>query len=298
VYSRILVPVDGSDLAQHAVHWAERLVAGRPAELFLLQAVQPLAGVFTARPTLPLLAAAKFEERREMRAATEALSNQIHALHGRGLSASRYVQVGRPALQILKFIQQHTIDLVVMGTHGRGGVPRAILGSVADEVRREAPVPVLVVPHDDVPIGETSILICLDQSTQAESALHAGAELAATLRASVVLFEVTEGLAESISALEYLQNVAKDLGIEGVQATTVTGRGDPGPTILLHADIMRASVIAMASHGRSGLARAVLGSVATHVLAHSHVPVLLTRRMSTEPQPRHSEPELTRVIHS
>ena len=70
-------------MALGAAHLAERLSAGGRAELFLLQAVQPLAGVFTARPTPALLAAAKHEEERELQAATKALSNQVHELHGR-----------------------------------------------------------------------------------------------------------------------------------------------------------------------------------------------------------------------
>jgi len=278
-------------VALGALHWAERLAASGQAELFLLQVVQPLASVFTPRPTLPLLAAAKREEQLEVRAATQALSNQLHELHGRGLSGGRYVEVGSPALKIVEFIQAHDIDLVIMGTHGRGGLPRAILGSVADEVRRLATVPVLLVPRDSpLPLGQPSVLICLDQSPEAESAMAAGLQLAAGLGASAELFEVTDSVRESLFATSYLHTRAQAARGSGVHITCVSGEGYPGPTILLQADIMQASVIAMASRGRSGMARVLLGSVASYVLEHSSVPVLLAHRGGTaqqgEPEPQ------------
>src|SRR5579884_3724622 len=122
MFSRILVPVDGSELSQNAVRWADRLAVSGAAELFLLTVVQPLAGLFAVRPTPALLTAAAKEEQREIKAVTTKLSNLAHELHGRGIAASRYVQLGVPALRIAGFIEEHDIDLVVMGTHGRGGV--------------------------------------------------------------------------------------------------------------------------------------------------------------------------------
>jgi nucleotide-binding universal stress UspA family protein len=279
VYSRVLVPFDGSEISHNAVRWAERLVAPTRAEMLLLRVVSPLAAPFSARPTPSLLAAAAKEEERAVKAAATQLSNLAHALHGRDIQASRFVQVGTPALDILAFVKEHRVDLVVMGTHGRGGASRAILGSVADEVRRGAAVPVLLIPSTaEPPLGEMTVLICLDGSAEAESSLDAGLPLAVGLGAQVVLFEAAGERHDSCSAAAYLE--AKAAGVEalGLPVSTVVGRGDPGLGILLQADIFQPCVIALASHGRSGVPRALLGSVASQVIGRSHMPVLLARR--------------------
>src|SRR5579885_3414699 len=151
MFKRILVPLDGTALADHAVTWAERLAARGDAELFLLQVVPPQTGQFAARPTPAFIAAQTKQEAREISTATTMLSNRAHALHGRGLRASRYVRTGWPSAVIADFAGEHGVDLVVMGTHGREGVPRALLGSVADEIRRETATPLLLVPSDATP---------------------------------------------------------------------------------------------------------------------------------------------------
>jgi nucleotide-binding universal stress UspA family protein len=278
MFKRILVPLDGSHLAATAVAWAERLAAHHQAEVFLLQVVRPLAGPFTARPSPFLLAAAATEQQRAVRDATLVLSNLMHKLHGRGLIVSRYVEVGWPAPAVLDFVRHHAIDLVIMATHSRAGLARAVLGSVADEIRRAATVPVLLIPPGAVTgYGANNVLICLDESPEAETALDAGLELAQSLGARVSLLEVAYG-SSALDAAAYLADASQAATALGLSVQTIVSHGDPGSIIVSNADLLHATVSVLASRDHWGVARAIRGSVASFVVSHAHRPVLLTHR--------------------
>ena len=137
------------------------------------------------------------------------------------------------------------VDLIVMSTHGRGGLGRLYYGSVADEVLRGSPVPVLLVHASSriVPPAASGsrVVVPLDGSAFGEVAIEQAVDLARTVAADLVLLRVVEPL----SGAAY---------------------GDPS-----------GGLIAMATHGRTGVARFALGSVATAVLQQATVPVLLVR---------------------
>jgi nucleotide-binding universal stress UspA family protein len=190
------------------------------------------------------------------------------------------------------------IDLIVLGTRGRQGIPRALLGSVADDVLRGSGLPVLVVtahvqppPHDRL---FARALVALDDSDPSRAALSVAARIATEMRTQLVLCTVidsrdfliaatatTDGrpvpfdssiLAESRKLLE---SAAAQSGI-GIPADhLVVAEGEPAATIEDAAAKHDCDLIIMGSHGRRGIGRLFLGSVAEAVLRCSSVPVLV-----------------------
>jgi nucleotide-binding universal stress UspA family protein len=198
-------------------------------------------------------------------------------------------------------------DLVVMGTHGRTGWSRLVLGSVSERVVATAPCPVLAVKHPDVvvelPWGGTlqsrrpiagvprvqRILVPLDGSPAAETALEGAAELARAFNGVISLVMVLSPVVpitmraeeaappDAADAATYLARKQRELTAAGVTVQRVIRMGDPATQILACADEHRADLIALATHGRSGLRRWLLGSVTEKVLRASDIPVLVFR---------------------
>jgi nucleotide-binding universal stress UspA family protein len=138
---RILVPFEGSPLSRRAL---ERALVHHPdAEITTLYVLDPLLAVYEAE-TEGLPAANDWYERTAERAArVTAEAERLAADHGRGIET--VVEPGRPARTILSVAAERGVDHIVIGSHGREGVSRLVLGSVAERVVRQAPIPVTVV---------------------------------------------------------------------------------------------------------------------------------------------------------
>lgn len=297
--SRILVPLDGSDAAGAAIPYATSLLAdgGQLVACHVIPDVEPLLAEL-----LGLLAVASSRADAETEAAGAALDREMVEA---GVESSRYstlVTRGDPAEEILKAIDQQRIDLVAMSTQGLGAIGRLTLGSVADRISRSSPVPVLLVrsrPDHPSPAAIRRLVVPLDGSPRAEGALPLAAELAGRLGASVHLVqainpgaalasltgagaiaapaspEVCQRILSDIEteARDYLATVAARLAAEGVTVTWAVLEGSPYFVI---ADATEpGDLLVMTSHGRGGIARWVLGSVAEKLVRQAPVPVLL-----------------------
>jgi nucleotide-binding universal stress UspA family protein len=146
-YRKILAPLDGSALAEAALPHATAIARQSQAELTLLQVVPPVLNEqFLPEGGIPPSWAALDEQQRRVveatRHALEALAINVRFQH---VAVTPVVQVGDPAERIVDYAIAHDIDLIVMCTHGRTGVQRWLLGSVANKVMSAAPCPVLVV---------------------------------------------------------------------------------------------------------------------------------------------------------
>jgi nucleotide-binding universal stress UspA family protein len=142
MYERVLIPLDGSPPAETILPFAEEIARSFEAEVVLLTVVEPLApgaGLVTG----PVNAAdALFLHQLETKKYLAELTKRLEA---RGLRARPRLGLGRPAVEIVQAAMAEGADLIAMTTHGRSGLQRAVFGSVAEQVLRTAPVPVLMI---------------------------------------------------------------------------------------------------------------------------------------------------------
>lgn len=292
MYRTILVPLDGSALSERALPVAAALAQSLSAQAVLVRAAK--ASVFPGvDPT-----EAQYQAVEEARTY---LSTLAAGLREQGVSVETAVPYGDTADAILLESDLRGADLVVMSTHGRSGLGRWIYGSVAEGVLSRSPVPVLLVR----PTGEavtlaaepdrTSILVPLDGSIFAEAALPHAAALARATSREIVLLQAVELPMASYSsytgvyltpktlederqrAASYLEEVAQRLRSDGLSVQTVVRQGWPADVIAYQGASQGPRLIVMATHGRTGIRRLLLGSVALEVVRRSPLPVLLVR---------------------
>lgn len=137
---RILVPIDFSEPSEAALKYGIALARGFNAKLYLLHVLAKAPAENTESVEYPI---GLFERMRD--AAREHLGNILTDHRAKDLSSEFTTQVGTPHAEIIRYAKDHDIDLIVMGTHGRGPVAHMLMGSVAEHVVRRAPCPVLTV---------------------------------------------------------------------------------------------------------------------------------------------------------
>lgn len=285
----ILLPLDGSPLAEQALPYAASLAQRSGARILLVRATQAhtLLDVDAAEAQLGVLSRAEHD--------LEVVAARLRAEH---LEVGVHVYYDSPASSILDAARRHRAELIVMSTHGRSGLGRMVYGSVADDILRHAEIPVLLIPptvdHAWSADRPLTVLVPLDGSPLAEDALASAKLLAELLGARLHLLRVIEppayplygdgyvyvpidDTAERDAARAYLNEIAGRLAAGGAEVEAEVADGLPSAVVPRVAQEQQADVIAMATHGRGGLARLVLGSVATGTLQRTHVPLLLTR---------------------
>lgn len=295
VYETILVPLDGSAFAEAALPLALSLSQKTGAELRLVTVLEPIPA-FAYEDWEP--AAREWSE--------EYLGSVAERCSGdAGGTVTTQLRSGHIIDALRQEIGESGADLVVMATHGRGALSRAWLGSVADRFMRQADLPVLFVrPEEGEPPPAEAVdafgmlLIPLDGSDLSESALEHAVEFGELFDSAYHLTRVVaypldiaspylphtvqlnqELLADAKdAAAEYLEERAERLRRRGLRVTTsVAVDAQAGQGILAEAEAVACDLIAMATHGRSGIGRVVLGSAADKVLRGTHVPILLYR---------------------
>jgi nucleotide-binding universal stress UspA family protein len=304
VIRNVLVPLDGSPFGEHALQGAIR-IAGRAGAALHLVHVHAELGLPAAVPG-PGAFAAEWEARRRLEAGLYLEKVAAARVRPAGVQAVTQLLDGSFRDALLEYISARGVDLVVMCTHGRGGLSRAWLGSMADALIRAAPVPVLLVrPRDEagdpaVPVAPATplhVLVGLDGSGFAEAALEPAIELVGaegTLTLLQVLapayvvgapFDSTGVMtdpevqqAQEARCEEYLQDVTRRLAGRVVEVRTrVRTHPQPAVAIARAAADVGADLIAVATHGRGAAARTVLGSVADKVVRGADRPVLVVR---------------------
>jgi nucleotide-binding universal stress UspA family protein len=278
----ILVPLDGTAQSQRVLPYAEAVALGTGGWLLLMEAAEGYA--FYEQD-------ARLARRTAVAAAERYLADLERSEHGRGVAAARIVLEGPPAPAILAAAEESDAGLIVMATHARTGLDRLVAGSVAEEVLRRSSVPLLLVPPGAAAPppseGRLRVLVPLDGSRLAEAALEAAAALAPPARLELLLLRVaappdpifarppaSRTVAGRMRAAERL----RPLRAAGAVVTSEARPGrDPAAAIAAVARERSCHLIAMATHGRSGLGRLVFGSVAEQVVRHAPCPALLVR---------------------
>lgn len=273
MHHTILIPLDGSALAERAIPYAAWLGRAEGSRLLLLTAIPDQND--------PALAGA----------AKSTLATIAEKLWAMGLIVETLVVPGDAARVIETAADHDDVGMIVMSTHGRSGPGRWLFGSVADLILRQVAVPVLLVPAEvaapwpeDRPLR---VLVPLDGSNLAEAVVDPILSLARIGAAEVLLLRVVEKLGSRYGwdllgsrlgeARGYLDRVTQALRQDGINVSDRVVVGAPAPTIAATAREQDADLIAMATHGRGGLARLVMGSVTTGTLQRSNRPVLVVR---------------------
>lgn len=287
---RILVPLDGSPLADRILTQLERLLTTRDHEVVLLTVVPDDDD-----------AAAVERQRQDAR---DRLAGLRDALVEKGALASVEVLVGDPAETIVEHARRIDAELVVMATHGRTGLSRFVRGSVAESVIRACSIPVLVANpravdtrgHDGR-LRIERVLVPLDGSETAAEILPVVESIARPCEAEVLLLRVQrttlptdERLAgrmppkpEQVTAA--LEPVRRELEQKGLRARALAAYGPEALAILDAADREGVDLVAMSTHGRRGPSRWLFGSVAEQVLRHCTRPLLVRRAQSVDAPP-------------
>lgn len=269
---RILVPLDGSVTAEAVLPHVRRLLRRHDSEVILLRVANPPA----AEEQMSLIEAT-------LAAAREYIVGVKDRLEQQGVRARVETRIGPPAGTILDVAEEEDVSLIAMATHGRTGLKRALFGSVAEVVLRKSPVPVLAVrpfwTYELLPPGrpETQpfkgILVPTDRSEASMAVLGPAIDLAKLFEARLVFLHVVEK--ESPGARKHLEEIAAKAW--GVETAVVVDRGDPAKGILGNARFHGCDLIAMTTHGRSGISRLAVGSVTEQVLREATVPLLVVR---------------------
>jgi nucleotide-binding universal stress UspA family protein len=306
MYKRMLVPLDGSELAEKVFPYAKELAGGLDLDLLLLHVENPMEHESTS------VHLAYIERMVEiMRDQSQEVQQRTGFKHGvKAVEVKGELAIGHPAEEILRYADEKSVDLILMATHGRSGIRRWAMGSVADKVLRASKVPIWLVRvgipeeiiYDKWP--HRTMLVPLDGSELSESVLP-HVEMLAKQRGAepvdIVLLRVCEPLFVSADypqtsmplswqehvkqqiewaksgAVDYLAGVQKRLENRGLKVRSEVLMGNPANEIIDYAHKHPFNLIVMATHGRSGITRWEHGSVADRILHGVSSPIFLVR---------------------
>lgn len=301
----VMVPLDGSEFARQALPRAVSLARRADAGLLLVRVHRGFPAADPEDASATMVEADRKLEQQER----DALSRAAEELREEGLAVEASFEEGAVG-EALARRAEAAADLVVMSTHGRGGLSRLWLGSVADELARTCSVPLFFVrPEEDGEAGpmEASdlghVLVPLDGSRLARQALEPAVTVGSLYGARYTLVRVVEPVvlpgyaygdlpegidADALQVMEetatsQLETAAGKLRERGLRVEIEIVRHPSVPRALLEAaERLEVDLIALATHGRGALKRMVLGSVADKMLRGAEGPLLLTRPRGAE----------------
>ena len=295
IFNHLLVPLDGSRLAEYALP---------PAAFFaeLYRAKVTLMHVIEKRPPQEVHGEPHLSDPQEAEEYLERVASQAFP---EDISISTHVHVGDDrgvAQTITEHITEMGIDLVVMCTHGRGGVRKFLFGSIAQRVIGLGSKPVLLVqprksgkmkafdchrllaPLDGDPVHELALDVAINLAGKCQASIHLetvvptsrtlpGEEAATAILlpgSTSAILDLNEQFAE-----QYLHGLEGKMSRQGIPVSSEVGRGDPAEVIVETARRIGADLVVMATHGRSGTKAFWAGSVAPKISNRSHLPLLL-----------------------
>jgi nucleotide-binding universal stress UspA family protein len=302
--TKILVPIDTSEVAERAIPWAKTL-AGATAEIVLMEVIPQASDVRTFCGQV--IGKAETIQAGYQQMAEDQLASAVAKWFEPDDRVHTVVAVGDPGDQILSVAAEHGADLIVMSSHGRGSIGRFISGSVADRVVRQAPVPVMIIGPEGESATQASIgriVVPVDASELSLAALPVAGALALSTGAPLEVIHVVvpptdfsmtyaaaagsipplpvdvqyEQLAEAgetlvAKAIERL----KDQGVDA-RGTVFTG----SPTGVILDELESGDIVVLSSHQRQGLERWVLGSTSMKLIRNGQAPVVIVTRESIE----------------
>jgi nucleotide-binding universal stress UspA family protein len=286
-YKKLLVPLDGSELAERALPYAQSIAKAMGSEITLF--------------TVSIASAEQLD--RPMKAYLELKSRELQS---QGIKATSAVTYGTVPDEIVSFADNNNIDLIIISTHGYSGIKRWVLGSVARKVLYGTSVQVLLIKSKAPRVSHVELkklLLPLDGSPFSERPIPFIQQLTKDSRTEIFLTLVCEPplvpsygdhpinptwekhrdevwIEAKKQAAEYLKKMAAGLQKQGMKVKSQVIPGELGrvaETILQLAEKDKVDLIAMATHGRSAVSRWVYGGIASRIVEQSVQPVLLIR---------------------
>ncbi|MDD5190157.1 MAG: universal stress protein [Dehalococcoidales bacterium] len=286
---KILVPLDGSQLGEEALKFAVSVAAAVNAQIDLLTVYE----------------SNEKEHERMHELYLQKIREEISStLHNNSDAARVNTQInrGQPADEIVKYAEEKGVSLIIMVSHGHSGIMPWSAGSTATKVVQKSTIPVLLIRAGNI-AGVTSvnpfshILLPLDGSPFGESAIPLVLDLAAAFHSEVELLRVVE-LVEHVHTVGgidhfmfsdeqnkrmenevggYLHEIARRFLNAGINVKSVIKTGDAAMEIIKVSESGNFDLVAMSSHGKSGITKWVLGSVSHKILQAGKKPLLLVR---------------------
>ena len=278
-FPKILVCTDGSPDSEGAITAALNLAKTTGSTLYLLEVLFYLAGYELQAPdTLaPPMVNMELMEAQES-AARERLEARKAEAAGEGVTLEPRVRTGSSAYEgILEEAGELQPDLIIMGRHGYTGLTRLLMGSVTARVIGHSPCNVLVVPRE-VPLSFKRLLVASDGSPFSEAAWTEALSLAKTMGSVLLGVSVAASDRDIPAATLVVRGLEESASQQGIALDTMIPMGRPEEGIVKAADFKAASLIIVGSHGRTGLKRLLMGSVAERVIGDAKCPVLVVKK--------------------
>ena len=312
MFTKVLVPLDNTEISEGIIPLVTQLAQGLGMEVVLATAInldhtqgglfgRIRGGVGGSPPPTAEVSQNQSEEIAESDARSR-LDELADGMSQSGISVESMVGFGEASETIIRMATDSECDLIAMSTRGRGALSSGLLGSVTYRTMHESPMPVLAVTperagrHRTTEGNISTVVVPLDGSELAETALPYAVALCRGMDMEIVLLHVVpanesiysdgnvggedaSGGKKELGALArmYLSGITRRLEEEGLDAQVNVEEGRPSTVITAVARGTEPSMIVMASHGRSGVSRLLMGSVAEAVVRESGEPVLIVR---------------------
>lgn len=314
MFEHLLVPLDGSSRAEQVLPVAARLARASGGTITLLTVVGLAPEAMSYRMAGPFLPQHVFEQ--DLAQAHRYLDQVAQRSELGGIVLDRQVDLGDPAATILSYAEHQAVDLLMLSSHGYTGLRRWLLGSVAEKVARHAPVPVFILREDEAlrthirfdGMCAVRALVPLDASARSQDAIPPAAALVAALSSpehgqiqlAQIVVEPAKAVEknalvhqarENLNAVSQsirdglMANVGPDLHIllswaassDSDIAEGIVRMAESGERCADTAGVQRCDLIAMTTHGASGIHRWATGSITERVLHTTKLPLLIVR---------------------
>jgi len=289
MYEKILVPLDGSKLAEASLPYAEELARKIGSQITLISV---------------LLYGSESDEDQYHHLHQFYIQEMTKTMKQKAIKVKSVIVIGDPAEQIVDYADKKNFDLIIMGTRGRSALKRWILGSVADKVVSSTSCPVALISSEDTETGVrggkilSNALFVLDGSLEGEIVIPYIEEMASKLHMQVTLLQLVEQAYEyyvgaqdfshvpvskekmnsiKARARRHLRKLANLLEGKGITVTVKVMMGDSAETIIKVASKIDADALVMATRGRPGISRWIFGSVRDEIVNIGNTLVLLVR---------------------
>ncbi|MFA6054662.1 MAG: universal stress protein [Thermodesulfovibrionales bacterium] len=265
---KLMVATDGSDYSESAIREAINLAKVCSSRLFAVSIVTTNLEFETVVPQV------MEKDEKEAREHIESIKSRAAK---EGIDCDAIVRLSEDPFQdIIDLAEKNKVNMIIIGTHGRTGLKRLMMGSVTAKVIGHSPINVLVVPlHAKVECR--NILLATDGSKYSDAAASEAFGIAKKCGSSLFVISVASADTEVASAAGNVKKVTGTAERENIHIEGIAVKGKPYEAIIETAKQKRADLIIMGSHGRTGLERLLMGSVTERVIGHSEVAVLVVK---------------------